>query len=190
MSTGNSQNGDVSTPASSPFLVVFVADCRCRRCGEHRILPNYSFMAAPNLKVVVYVHRFAVAPALTHWGRVTHICVSKLTTIGSDNGLSPSRLQAIIWTNAGILLIRPLGTNVSEISIKIHNFSFKKINLKMSYGKWRPFCLGLNVLSTPCTTSHGSWIFMQWLALMYTFTNHNNEQRANGRLAIRSSEFQ
>ena len=33
--------------------------------GEHRILPNYSFMAAPNLKVVV-VHRFAVAPALTH----------------------------------------------------------------------------------------------------------------------------
>ena len=43
--------------------------------------------------------------ALTHWGRVTHICVSKLTIIGSDNGLSPGRRQAIIWTNAGILLI-------------------------------------------------------------------------------------
>ena len=42
---------------------------------------------------------------LTHWGRVTHICVSKLTIIGSDNGLSPGRRQAIIWTNAGILLI-------------------------------------------------------------------------------------
>ena len=26
---------------------------------------------------------------LTHWGRVTYICVSKLTIIGSDNGLSP-----------------------------------------------------------------------------------------------------
>ena len=26
---------------------------------------------------------------LTHWGRVTHICVSDLTSIGSDNGLSP-----------------------------------------------------------------------------------------------------
>ena len=37
---------------------------------------------------------------LTHWGRVTHICVSKLTIIGSDNGLSPDRRQAIIWTNA------------------------------------------------------------------------------------------
>ena len=52
---------------------------------------------------------------LTHWGRVTHICVVKLTIIGSDNGLSPGRRQAIIWTNAGILLIGPLGTNFSEI---------------------------------------------------------------------------
>ena len=33
---------------------------------------------------------------LTHWGRVTHICVSELVTIGSDNGLSPGRRQAII----------------------------------------------------------------------------------------------
>ena len=39
---------------------------------------------------------------LTHWGRVTHICVSKLTIIGSDNSLSPGRRQAIIWTSAGI----------------------------------------------------------------------------------------
>ena len=37
--------------------------------------------------------------SLTHWGRATHICVSKLTIIGSDNGLSPSRRQPIIWTN-------------------------------------------------------------------------------------------
>ena len=49
--------------------------------------------------------------SLTHWGRVTHICVSKLTIIGSDNGLSPGRRQAIVWTNDGILLIRTLGTN-------------------------------------------------------------------------------
>ena len=55
---------------------------------------------------------------LTHWGRVTHICVGKLSIIGSDNGLSPGRRQAIIWNNAGILLIGPLGTNVSEILIR------------------------------------------------------------------------
>ena len=42
---------------------------------------------------------------LTHWGRVTHICVSKLTIIGSDYGLLPDRCQAIIWIIAGILLI-------------------------------------------------------------------------------------
>ena len=56
---------------------------------------------------------------LTHWGRVTHICVSKLIIIGSENGLSPDRRQAIIWTNAGLLSIRPLRTNFSENSIKI-----------------------------------------------------------------------
>ena len=55
---------------------------------------------------------------LTHWGRVTHICIRKLATIGSDNGLSPGRHQAIIWTNAGKLLVGPLGTNFSEISIE------------------------------------------------------------------------
>ena len=57
--------------------------------------------------------------SVTHWGRVTHICVGDLTMIGSDNGLSPGRRQAI---NAGIFLIRPLGTNFSEILIEIHTF--------------------------------------------------------------------
>ena len=83
---------------------------------------------------------------LTHWGRVTHICVGKLTIIGSDDGLSPGRRQAIICTNAEILLIGPLGTNLSEILIAIETFSFKKKHLKMSSGKCRPFCLGLIVL--------------------------------------------
>ena len=85
---------------------------------------------------------------LTHWGREKLICVGKLTIIASDNGLSPIRRQAIIWINAGILLIiRPLGTNFSEILIEIHTFSFKKMHLKMSSAKRRPFCLGLNELT-------------------------------------------
>ena len=85
---------------------------------------------------------------LTHSGRVTHICVGKLTTIASDNGLSPGRRQAIIWTNAGILLIGPLGTNFNETLIVIHTFSFNKMHLKMSSAKWRPFCLDPNALKT------------------------------------------
>ena len=77
---------------------------------------------------------------------MTHICVSKLTIIGSDNGLSPGRRQAITWINAGILFIEPLGTNFSDILIGIQIFSFKKMCLKMASVKWHPFCLGLNEL--------------------------------------------
>ena len=84
---------------------------------------------------------------LTHWGRVTHICVGKLTISGSDNGLSPGRRQAIIWTNAGILLIGPIGTDFSEILTEIYTFSFRKMHLKMSSAKWRPYCHSLNVLT-------------------------------------------
>ena len=85
--------------------------------------------------------------SLTHWGRVTHIYVTKLIASGSDNGLSPARRQDIIWTNAGILLIEPLGTNSCEILTEIYTFSLNKIHLKMSSGKWWPFCLSLNVLT-------------------------------------------
>ena len=77
------------------------------------------------------------------------VCVGKLTTIGSDNGLAPGRCQVIIWTNAGILLIGLWGTNLSEILLEIYIFSFKKIHFKMPSGKRRPFCLSLSELNQP-----------------------------------------
>ena len=83
-----------------------------------------------------------------------HICVNKLTIIGSDYGLSPDRCQAIIGTNDGILLIGPLGTNFSEILIEIHTFSNKKMHLKVSSAIWRPSCLGLNVFLNRQSSSH------------------------------------
>ena len=86
---------------------------------------------------------------LTQWGRMTHNCVSKLTIIGSNNGLSPGRRQAIVWTNTGILLIGPLGTNFSKILIEISKFLFTKMPLKILSGNVRPFCVGLNVLRQP-----------------------------------------
>ena len=106
-----------------------------------KVTQNYSERNTNKQRHTMYII------ALTHWGRVTHICVSKRTIIGSDTGLSPVRLQAIIWTNAGILLIGPLGTNFSEILIGVQTFSFKKMHLKMSSGQCRPFCPGLNVLT-------------------------------------------
>ena len=92
---------------------------------------------------------------------MTHICVSKLTIIGSDNGLSPGRRQAIIWTNAGLLLIRTLGTYSSEILGKIHSFSFKKMHLKMSSAKGRLFSLGLNELTYTFQIS-SNWTIAYW----------------------------
>ena len=53
---------------------------------------------------------------------MTRTCVGNLTIIGWDNGLSPGRRQAIIWSSAGILLIGPLGTNFIEILIGIQTF--------------------------------------------------------------------
>ena len=103
------------------------------------------FRCADVYKLFPYLDHLSFT--LTHWGRVTHICISKLTIIGSDNGLAPGRRQAIIWTSAEIMLIGPLGANFSEIMIEIFTFSFKKMRLKMSSGKWRPSCLGLNVLN-------------------------------------------
>ena len=79
---------------------------------------------------------FSTSFYLTHWGRVTHICVGSRTSTGSDNGLSPGRRQAIIWTNGGILLIGPLGTNFIEILIEIQTFLLKNIRLKMSRPQW------------------------------------------------------
>ena len=76
-----------------------------------------------------------------------HTCVSKVTIIGSDNGLSPSQCQVIIWTNAAILSIKPYGTYFSEIVVKIQKFPFKEIHFNMSFVKWQPFCLSLNMLT-------------------------------------------
>ena len=112
---------------------------------------------------------------LTHWGRVTKICVGNLTIIVSDDGLSPGRRQAIIWTNAGTLLIRSLGTNLSEILMEIHTFSFNKMHWKMPSAKWRPCSLGLNVLThlwLAPGTCHCNFLYVIFKLLSWTEIAH------------------
>ena len=86
--------------------------------------------------------------------------------------------EAIIWTNDGILLIGPLGTNFSEILVGIQTFSFNKMHLKMSSAKWRPFCLGLNVLTltkdTPCLVLTGEPWGLFWEDLGEKWPRHNS----------------
>ena len=86
---------------------------------------------------------WVVSITSTYWDWVTHMCVNKQNIIG----LSPDLRQAIIWTNAGILLIWPLWTNLSEMAIETRAFSSRKLHLKMSCEKCWTFCLDLNVLN-------------------------------------------
>ena len=80
-------------------------------CEEKQLVTNGFDASSTHTK-----NPFLSLALFTHWGKVMHICVSKLTITGSDNGLLPGRHQAIIWTNAGLFLIWLLGKSFSEIS--------------------------------------------------------------------------
>ena len=74
---------------------------------------------------------------LTHWGQAMHICVNKLTIIGSDNGLSPGRRQAIIWTMLEYCSLHPwehkLQWNLNQnLSIFNRNNAFENVVWKMA----------------------------------------------------------
>ena len=106
--------------------------------------------------------------------------ISKLTIIGSDNGLSPHRCQAIIWTNDRLLSIGTIGTNLNEILIAIQTFSFKKMYLNMTSGKCRPSCLGLNALiwaRPQCLnmsmSGGGNWILINLMTALNYQDKHN-----------------
>ena len=73
------------------------------------IVPTFRFskICSYILKIKSVLSLLNAIALLTHCCRVTHICINKVTVIGYDNGLSPGRHQAIIWTIAGILLIGP-----------------------------------------------------------------------------------
>ena len=123
--------------------------------------PSSNFIASAqdiNLQIHLEMNSWKFR-LLTHWGRVTHIWVGNLTTIVSDNGLSPGRCQALIPTNAGIPLIEPLATNFNEILIEMHIFSFKENPLQNVVWKLaailsRPQCV--KVVALPPGTSQSS----------------------------------
>ena len=101
-------------------------------------------------------------------------------SISSDNGLSPDRRQAIIWTNAGILITGPLGTNFNEIQLKIQKFSIIKMHFTMLSGKWRPFCPGEDGLRPKSSWSCMADSIFKYISLKensisikFSFLSHN-----------------
>ena len=98
------------------------------------VRPRYNRSLAPKLKQLTIVHpqeRYMCGPVSllikTDWRKCESLTY---VIIGSDNGLRPSRHQAIIWISAGILLNGPLGTNFSEVLIELYTVSFKRVHLK------------------------------------------------------------
>ena len=83
---------------------------------------------------------------LTHWGRVTHICVVDLGHHWFRYWLvacsAPSHYLNLCWNIVYWTFRHKLQW------IGIQSFSFKKLHLQMSSAKWRLFCLGLNELKT------------------------------------------
>ena len=77
---------------------------------------------------------------LTHWGRVTHICVGKLTIIGSDNGLAPTRNQC--WDIVNWNLRNKLQWNLKRNSyIFIQENAFENVVWRMAAILSRPQCV-------------------------------------------------
>ena len=76
---------------------------------------------------------------------MAHICVNKLDVIGSSNGLSPVRRQAVVWINDDLLLIGPLEIIFGEIAIKITSTFIQEDAFENVVCETGLFCFGLIV---------------------------------------------
>ena len=121
-----------------------------RHCGAIYDLCNIWYITyfnhlAYNIAYVVMLHSHMSNVALTHWGRVTYLCVNKLTIIGSDNGFVawpvPSHYISQRWNIVHWTLSNKLHWKVNRNSLV-----FIQEHMRMSSGKCWPFCLGPNVL--------------------------------------------
>ena len=107
------------------------------------------------------------------------MCVGNLTIVGSDNGLSPGRRQAIIWTNIANWTFK------KQILVEI--FPFTKMHLKVSSALWRSFCLGINVLI--CYTSTNFFIYYDYYIAPKTVRNVICQKWGRNRGTIFSKDF-
>ena len=136
-----------------PYLVDFDLqwNVSLQCCILYNSLTHYGLVMTSSIMDLVNIDHFQVMAycliALTHWGRVTHICVSKLTIIGSDNGLSPDQRQATTWTNDGILSTTGPLRNKAQWNINRNSYIFIQENAsenvvwKMAAMLSRPQCV-------------------------------------------------
>ena len=119
--------------------------------------------------------------------RPSDVCVGSLTIIGSDNGLSPGRRQAIFWINAVILFIGPLGTNFNEILITSVIWELAAVFSRPQWVKYQ-LCFGVTLLRNSdiarCVTHtmHTTPAKKYWLANWMIF--HHDATLANFGLSL------
>ena len=79
---------------------------------------------------------------------MTHIYVSKLSIISSDNGLSPGRRQAIIWTDTGILTLgnKRQWNHNRNLYIIIQENAFENVVREIGDHLSQPRCLNVCML--------------------------------------------
>ena len=95
-----------------------------------------------------------------------HLFIGNLTIMGSDNGFLPSQCQAIIWPNDRMLLVGPLGTNFSEILIKILTVSFNAFE--------RVVCGMTAILSQPhCVNQNAENVCPEYTIIVYIISTFN-----------------
>ena len=91
-------------------------------------------------------NELTVLSPLTHWGRVTHICVGKLTIIGSDNWLvawtAPSNYLNQSWDIVSWTLRNKLQWNLKQNSVvSIQENAFENGVCEMASILFRPPCV-------------------------------------------------
>ena len=101
---------------------------------------------------------------------MTHLCVGNLTIVGSDNGLSPGRRKAIIWTNAGILSIAPYkqGNFCRNRHIFILKNAFQNVIWEMTAILSRPQCVKTSFLI--CVNICSLAVFKVWVGTSCKFS--------------------
>ena len=128
------------------------------------------FRPAFRRNIILPRYSFDLFQPFSHWGRVTHICVVKITSINSDNGLVPGRRQALILTNVGILLIGPFETNFSETlnhnsNISIDEYTFGNVVCEIA----AIFSRAQFVKSFPCTMDY-VYALLYFARVLYSAT--------------------
>ena len=114
---------------------------------------SFKFPRGQWVKITIEISRNLIDLwVLTHWGLVMHICHQPRPSLVQIMACRLFGAKPLSKPMLGYCELNSLRTNFSEILIKIQNFSLRKIHLKISSVKWRPYCLGLNVLTVEAVT--------------------------------------